>query len=89
VTREGISESELRRAKNLAAADFWRSVATIDGKARLLGEYTVLHGEHRLLFAAPERYESVTRGELLEVARAVFAAERRTVGLLKPLPEAA
>ncbi len=86
--REGVSEAELKRAKNLAAADFWRGVATLDGKARLLGEYTVLHGDHRLLFSAPERYESVTGAELLEVARAVFAPERRTVGLLKPLPEA-
>lgn len=89
ITREGVSHSELRRAKNLAAADFWRSIATIDGKARLLGEFTVLHGNHRLLFSAPERYERVTRGEVLEVARAVFAVERRTVGLLRPLPEAA
>ena len=63
--------------------------STIDGKARLLGEFTVLHGNHRLLFSAPERYERVTRGEVLEVARAVFAVERRTVGLLRPLPEAA
>jgi zinc protease len=89
IVREGVTDAELRRAKNLAAADFWRSVATIDGKARLLGEYTVLHGNHRLLFGAPAGYERVTRDELLEVARAVFAAERRTVGLLRPLPEAA
>jgi len=86
--RDGVSEGELRRAKNLAAADFWRGVATNDGKARLLGEYTVLHGDHRLLFDAPGRYERITGPELLEVARAVFVSERRTVGKLQPLPEA-
>ena len=85
--RDGVTEEELRRAKNLAAADFWRGVATIDGKARLLGEYAVLHGDYRLLFSAPERYERITRAEVLEVARAVFVTERRTTGKLMPLPE--
>ncbi|MGA8708282.1 MAG: pitrilysin family protein [Steroidobacteraceae bacterium] len=85
--REGVTEAELKRAKNLAAADFWRGVATLDGKARLLGEYTVLHGDHRLLFLAAERYQAVTCAELLEVARTVFTAERRTVGRLEPQPE--
>ena len=88
ITTEGVTEAELRRAKNLAAADFWRALATLDGKARLLGEYAVLHGDYRLLFAAPGRYEQVTREQILEVARAVFRPERRTVGLLRPLAEA-
>ena len=87
LVRDGVTEDELRRAKNLAAADFWRGVATIDGKARLLGEYAVLHGDYRLLFCAPERYECATGAELLEVARSVFASERRTIGLLQPQPE--
>jgi zinc protease len=59
-------------------------LSTIDGKARLLGEYAVLHGDYRLLFAAPERYQSVTREQLLAVARQVFHPERRTVGVLQP-----
>jgi zinc protease len=88
VVRDGVSEAELRRAKNMVAADFWRGVSTIDGKARLLGEYTVMHGDHRLLFAAPEVYESVTREQVQQVAAAVFDPERRTIGMLQPLYEA-
>ena len=49
--------------------------------------YAVLHGDYRLLFSAPERYERITRAEVLEVARAVFVTERRTTGKLMPLPE--
>lgn len=86
LARNGVSEAELRRAKNMAAADFWRAVATIDGKARLLGEYAVLHGDYRLLFEAPARYERVTRQEIQEVARAIFRPEHRTVGRLHPGP---
>ena len=61
IVQDGVTEPELRRAKNLAAADFWRGVSTIDGKARLLGEYAVMHGDYRLLFTAPAAYERVTR----------------------------
>ncbi|MGA2563036.1 MAG: pitrilysin family protein [Steroidobacteraceae bacterium] len=87
--RDGVTEPELRRAKNLVAAEFWRGVSTIDGKARLLGEYAVMHGDHRLLFAAPELYERVSRADVEQVARTLFNPERRTVGVLRPLPEAA
>jgi zinc protease len=86
---DGVSDAELRRAKNMVAADFWRGVSTIDGKARLLGEYTVMHGDHKLLFSAPESYERVTREQVQQVARAVFDPERRTVGMLRPLVETA
>jgi len=82
--QDGVSEAELRRAKNIAAADFWRGVSTIDGKARLLGEYAVMHGDHQRLFAAPEAYDSVTRADVLAIARVVFDPTRRTVGVLLP-----
>jgi zinc protease len=80
----GVSDAELRRAKNITAADFWRGIATIDGKARLLGEYAVMHGDYRQLFSAPEGYERVTREDVLQVARAVFRRSHRTVGVLQP-----
>jgi zinc protease len=84
LTCEGVNEQELRRAKNIVATDFWRALSTIDGKARLLGEYAVMHGDHRLLFAAPEAYESVTREDVLTIARQVFDRQRRTIGELIP-----
>jgi zinc protease len=84
LTAEGISEQELRRAKNIIAADFWRGLSTIDGKARMLGEYAVMHGDYRLLFAAPQAYETVTREHVLAAARQVFDTRRRTVGVLAP-----
>ncbi len=80
----GVSDAELRRGKNIVAADFWRGVSTIDGKARLLGEYAVLHGDHAGLFTAPALYEQVTREDVAAVARTVFHPDRRTVGVLRP-----
>jgi zinc protease len=84
--QSGVSEAELQRAKNMVTADFWRGVSTIDGKARMLGDYAVLHGDHRLLFSAPDSYESVTRADVQQVARAVLNPTRRTFGILQPVP---
>jgi zinc protease len=81
---DGVSEKELRRAQNIAAVDFWRSLSTIDGKARLLGEYAVMHHDYQLLFSAPDTYQRVTREEIVAVARQIFSPERRTVGVLQP-----
>jgi len=80
----GVTETELARAKNQVAAAFWRGVATLDGRAQLLGEYAVLHGDYRKLFAAPAAYERVTAAQVLAVARDVFKPEQRTVGVLLP-----
>jgi zinc protease len=84
LVKDGVTDQELRRAKNLEAADFWRGAQTIDGKARLLGEYAVMHGDYRLLFAAPDAYERVTREDVASIARQVFNADKRTVGVLLP-----
>ena len=84
VLDQGVTPQELSRARNQVAAAFWRGVSTLDGKARLLGEYAVLHGDYRKLFAAPEAYERASGAEVLTVAREVFKPEHRTVGLLLP-----
>ena len=81
---QGVTAAELTRAKHQVAASFWRGVSTLDGKARLLGEYAVLHGDYRKLFAAPDAYERVSAAEVLAVARDVFKPEHRTVGVLLP-----
>jgi zinc protease len=84
VAKDGVTPAELARAKNQQAAQFWRGVATLDGKARLLGEFAVLHGDYHQLFAAPAAYEAVTAAQVLAVARDVFKPAQRTVGILQP-----
>jgi zinc protease len=84
IVREGVSEAELARAKNLSATSLWKALATIDGKARLLGELEVMHGDYRKLFDLPARYEAVTRAQIQEAAREILQPRRRTVGILIP-----
>jgi zinc protease len=88
LAREGVTAEELRRAKSMAAVAFWKKLSTIDGKAQLLGEYEVFHGDWAKLFSAPEELERVTVEDVRAVARDVLDASRRTVGVLIPDPEA-
>jgi zinc protease len=84
VVKNGVTAAELSRAKNLTAAGFWKKLATIDGKAQLLGEYEVFHGNWAKLFAAPGQFEKVTREEIHAVARDILERRRRTAGVLMP-----
>jgi zinc protease len=87
VARNGVTAAELARAKNLTAAGFWKKLATIDGKAQLLGEYEVFHGDWAKLFVAPAQFEKVTREDVHAVAREILDPRRRTVGVLVPEDE--
>ncbi|MDB6090271.1 MAG: peptidase [Gammaproteobacteria bacterium] len=84
VVKHGVTTAELSRAKNLTAAGFWKKLATIDGKAQLLGEYEVFHGDWAKLFDAPAKFDKVTREEVHAVAREILDRRRRTAGVLVP-----
>ncbi len=85
---QGVTEAELVRAKNLFASTFWKKLATIDGKASLLGEFDVFSGDYRKLFDSPATYEKVTREEVQKAAALIFQNRHRTVGILQSPPEA-
>lgn len=84
VIRDGITQAELDRARNILLADFYRSIATISGKAQALGSFETFHGDYRKLFDAPARYAAVTAGDVQRVAREYFRRGNRTVGILVP-----
>ena len=84
VVAHGVTEQELARAKNLVEAGFWKKLATIDGKAQLLGEYEVFHGDWLKMFDAPAQFTRVSREQVQAVARQILDVRRRTVGVLIP-----
>ena len=83
VVAEGVTEAELTRAKNLYASSFWKQLATINGKASLLGQFEVFEGDYRKLFDSPATYEKVTREDVKKAAALVFQKNHRTVGILR------
>jgi zinc protease len=84
VVADGLTEAELERARNLATVGLWKKLAAIDGKAQLLGEYEVFHGDWSRLFDAPARIAAVRAEDLRAVAAEILDERRRTLGLLVP-----
>jgi zinc protease len=83
VVTKGVTAAELTRAKNQFAAAFWKQLATINGKASLLGQFEVFEGDYQKLFNAPAVYERVTAEDVQKAAAQVFKKQRRTVGVLR------
>ena len=81
---DGVTAAELAKARSIMLADYWRGLATIDGKAGILGQYEVFHGNYEKLFDLPEALEAVTADDLQRVAAKVFRARNMTVGVLRP-----
>lgn len=92
IAGEGITAAELQKARNQQIAGFYRSLKTISGKANLLGQFEIYHGDHRKLFTAVEELEKVTAADIQRVAAAYLKETNRTVATLIPAlpgPEAA
>ncbi|MDH3533124.1 MAG: insulinase family protein, partial [Gammaproteobacteria bacterium] len=83
VIDEGVTAAELAKAKNRRLADYWRGLATIDGKAEALGDYELFHGSYEKLFEQPAAVEAVTLDDLRNAAAAVFRRSNMTVGVLQ------
>jgi predicted Zn-dependent peptidase len=83
IIENGIGERELQKAKNLRLMEFYEGLETINGKADMLGNYEVFHGDYNGLFRAAERYDKVTLDDIQRVARTYFKPENRTVGILR------
>lgn len=80
IAKDGVSQGELDKARRQKLAAFWRSMATISGKAQAMGTYEVFNGDYRKLFEAPDNYAKVTTADIQRVAAKLFRQETRTVG---------
>lgn len=89
IATEGVTEAELARARNLTSASYFGQLGTINGKARLAGEFEVMHGDFRKLFDLPDAIARVTRDDIRAAAKDLFDARHRTVGILVPPTTAA
>ena len=83
VATDGVTAAELRKARNIVLADFWRGLATINGKAAALGNYEVFTGSYENLFSLPEVVSAITAADLRAVAARVFRRDNMTVGVLR------
>jgi zinc protease len=82
VAEEGVSEAELEKARNIALAEFWGVMSTINGKAASLGEAAVFHGSYEKLFDFARDIEAVSGDSLNAIASSVFRRDNATIGML-------
>ena len=81
----GVSELELRKGKNQRLVAFYRDLATIGGRANLIGEYEVFDGDYSKLFQVDKEIEAVTADEVRAAAKKYLRVENRTVATLIPM----
>ncbi len=84
VADDGVTEAELAKARNMMLAEFWRGMATINGKASALGDFEVFHGDYARLFDRAADIDAITGVQLRDVAGRVFRRHNATVGVFRP-----
>ena len=85
VANEAVQASELEKARNIQMANFWRKLATIDGKADLLGTYEVFYGDFNKMLEVPGQFAGVSLDDIKSVSSSVFTRSNSTVGVLLPI----
>jgi zinc protease len=83
LAKNGPTDRELQKAKNVLTAAFVRRMKTIDGKAGLVGETETFYGGWRELPKRIDAISKVTADDVKRVAAQYFAPKNRTVVTLK------
>jgi predicted Zn-dependent peptidase len=84
IAEDGVTEEELRKAKNAVRVAEVNEFKTNAGVANRLGYYEVIHGGFAASFSAAERYAAVTAEDIRRVAAEYLGDRRRTVVELVP-----
>jgi zinc protease len=82
---EPVSDEELTRAKNQIEAAFVFQQDSVHSQASLLARFELIGG-HALQEAYLDRMRAVTAADVQRVARAHFLPDKKSVGVLLPLP---
>ena len=84
IRKESVSEEELKRAKNIQMVDFIRNFKKNITKANLIGQFESIFEDWRTAFSIIEKYQKITRDDIVEVTEKYFNDTNRTVVHLIP-----
>jgi predicted Zn-dependent peptidase len=84
IASNGITPAELAKAKNQVEANFYRSMQTVNGKARKIGTYEIYFGDFNEILKVQDRYQAVAADDVKRVAGQYFSPKNRTVVTLVP-----
>ncbi len=82
IMHSGVEDKELTKIKNIAQVNFYRTLATINGKADTLGTYKLFFGDHAKMFTAISDMNKVSADDIKRVASEYLIKSNRTVGIL-------
>lgn len=81
---EPVSDKELQKAKNQLEADLIMGMQSNMGKGMRIGDYQVRAGDFRLFFGSAEKYQAVTKEDIMRVAKEYLTEDNRTTVVLIP-----
>jgi len=84
IASNGITPAELAKAKSQVEANFYRSMQTVNGKARKIGTYEIYFGDFNEILKVQDRYQAVAADDVKRVAGQYFSPKNRTVVTLVP-----
>jgi zinc protease len=88
VRAEPVTDDELNKAKNQAAAGYIFGLQTVDGIAHELGEAQYVEGDWREFLKGASRYLAVTAADVQRVAKRYLVDTNLTLVTLQPTPPA-
>lgn len=82
---KGVTEAELKKAKNQIMMDYVNPLKTIHGKANVLALNETLFGDYQVFFRDLDKYEAVTVGQVQEVAKKYLKPEQKSILKIVPV----
>ena len=83
---QDVSDEELTRFRTRAKAGLLRALNNNLGLAMHMTDYHMLFGDWRELFRYITRFDDVTKKDIRRVAKALFQATNRVVGMIETVP---
>jgi zinc protease len=84
---EGITDAELEKAKVQMKSDAIRGRETVMGKAEALHHFNYFYDDVSEINKRVERYDELTKQDIIDVANKYFKHEGRTVVICNPAPK--
>ena len=81
----GPTEAELARAKRQLRVSWIRNLKRVSGKARQIGFYALVFGDHRAMNRIEESWQAVSAADVQRVVRTYLVPVRRTLVELDPM----
>jgi zinc protease len=80
----GVTQAEVDRAKALLTSDWWRAMATVEGRADTLSRYTTQFGDPRTAGDRLPARLAVTAEQVAEVAQHMLRPDSRVTLIYEP-----